>query len=228
MKANKVRTLQSRSEPLSVIREKERRLKGSLLISENQKTTSKVLAGLFIIACSYALTTTTLAVGIVYNIQDLYIVGGLFGLTSAVLTIIMCVKACGAICAGTGTRADRRELEEIEVQINRDFGSKYWCSECEFLYCLLINSRRILKFWDRLIAGKHPFRVHLLTKSLLLLLCLLTINTNVVHKIQFLSCWYMMFWISQCVDCILYIFISLSKIGKFCHMYVLDINLWFE
>lgn len=113
---NKGRVARPKSEQMTAIKVKERRLKGTMLIEQQKNELSTILAAVFVVLFSYALTTATLVLGVLYEIPDLYLVGGMFGLTSFVLTIIMIVNLFKRFCKSSG--AGERELAEIEAQIN--------------------------------------------------------------------------------------------------------------
>lgn len=112
----------AKSERLAVIQDRERKLRGMTEIQQKENEMSSVCAGIFVLVFSFSITTTCIVIAAVYEINDLYIVGGLFGLASFILTILLLVSMCKPLCQRHSLIAGQKELAEIEAQINREFG----------------------------------------------------------------------------------------------------------
>lgn len=113
------------SEKTMTTKSHERKLKNIMILETNRNEGYSMCAGVVTVLFTYALTTTVIALGVVYKIQDLYIVGGILGLCALLLTVMLTVKLGKALCRGRSIYNHQHEMVAMETQVNRDVTMRF-------------------------------------------------------------------------------------------------------
>lgn len=117
---SRTRAARPSSEKTMATKGNERKLKNIMLLERTRNEGYSMCAGVVTVLFAYALTTTVIALGVVYEIQDLYIVGGILGLCALIMTVMLTVRLGKALCRGRSIHNHQHEMAAMEAQVNRD------------------------------------------------------------------------------------------------------------